>query len=180
MRAQAGLSLFFEKRSIFPQGTEKNPVRASKPRIVTINNIDGVSGLRTAHTRWAQKYPSFFDQILNPLFGCKKPIMSPSKIYLHFSHIEKTLKKAVQELVDFCMVFLKTFYEINDWLTFFREMIDSFLKERHSLVIYLIGFKISSKKSCVFYENPEPLFLSSLTSHSKHFFPKKNNFFQIF
>ena len=33
--------------------------------------------------------------------------MSPSKIYLHFSHIEKTLKKAIQELVDFCMVFLK-------------------------------------------------------------------------
>ena len=39
--------------------------------------------------------------------------MSPSKIYLHFSHIEKTLKKAVQELVEFCMVFLKRFYEIN-------------------------------------------------------------------
>ena len=180
MRAQAGLSLFFEKRSIFPQGTEKNPVRASKPRKVTINNIDGVSGLRTAHTRWAQKYPSFFDQILNPLFGCKKPIMSPSKIYLHFSHIEKTLKKAVQELVDFCMVFLKRFYEINDWLTFFPINDRFSLQERHSLVIYLIGFKISSKKSCVFYENPEPLFLSSLTSHSKHFFQKKSIFFQIF
>ena len=32
---------------------------------------------------------------------------------LHFSHIEKTLKKAVQELVDFCMVFLETFYKKN-------------------------------------------------------------------
>ena len=159
MRAQAGLSLFFEKRSIFPQGTEKNPVRASKPRIVTINNIDGVSGLRTAHTRWAQKYPSFFDQILNPLFGCKKPIMSPSKIYLHFSHIEKTLKKAVQELVDFCMVFLKTFYEINDWLTFFPRNDWFSLEVRHSLVIYLIDFKIPSKKSCVFYENPDSNFI---------------------
>ena len=180
MRAQAGLSLFFEKRSIFPQGTEKNPVRASKPRIVTINNIDGVSGLRTAHTRWAQKYPSFFDQILNPLFGCKKPIMSPSKIYLHFSHIEKTLKKAVQKLVDFCMVFLKTFYEISDWLTFFPRNDWFSLEVRHSLVIYLIGFKIPSKKSCVFYENPEPLFLSSLTSHSKHFFQKKSIFFSNF
>ena len=163
MRAQAGLSLFFEKRPIFPQGTEKNPVRASKPRIVTINNIDGVSGLRTAHTRWAQKYPSFFHQILSPLFGCKKPIMSPSKIYLHFSHIEKTLKKAVQKLVDFCMVFLKTFYEINDSPTFFPRNDRFSLEERHSVVIYLIGFKISSKKPCVFYENPEPLFLSSLS-----------------
>ena len=153
-------------------------MRASKPRIVTINNIDGVSGLRTAHTRWAQKYPSFFDQILNPLFGCKKPIMSPSKIYLHFSHIEKTLKKAVQELVDFCIVFLKTFYKKNDWLTFFREMIDSFLKERHSLVIYLIGFKISSKKSCVFYENPEPLFLSSLSCLIQNIFLKKSESFK--
>ena len=172
MRAQAGLSLFFEKRSIFPQGTEKNPVRASKPRIVTINNIDGVSGLRTAHTRWAQKYPSFFDQILNPLFGCKKPIMSPSKIYLHFSHIEKTLKKAVQELVDFCMVFLKTFYEINDWLTFFPRNDWFSLEVRHSLVIYLIGFKIPSKKSCVFYENPEPLFLSSLSCLIQNIFKK--------
>ena len=89
--------------------------------------------------------------------------MSPSKIYLHFSHIEKTLKKAVQELVDFCMVFLKRFYEINDWLTFFPINDRFSLQERHSLVIYLIGFKISSKKSCVFYENPEPLFLSSLS-----------------
>ena len=177
MRAQAGLSLFFEKRSIFPQGTEKNPVRASKPRIVTINNIDGVSGLRTAHTRWAQKYPSFFDQILNPLFGCKKPIMSPSKIYLHFNDFDKTLKKAVQKLVEFCMVFLKTFYEINDSLTFFPRNDWFSLEVRHSLVIYLIGFKIPSKKSCVFYENPEPLFLSSLTSHSKHFFQKKKQFF---
>ena len=81
--------------------------------------------------------------------------MSPSKIYLHFSHIEKTLKKAVQELVDFCMVFLKTFYEINDWLTFFPRNDRFSLEERHSLVIYLIGFKIPSKKSCVFYENPD-------------------------
>ena len=178
MRAQAGLSLFFEKRSIFPQGTEKNPVRASKPRIVTINNIDGVSGLRTAHTRWAQKYPSFFDQILNPLFGCKKPIMSPSKIYLHFSHIEKTLKKAVQELVDFCMVFLKTFYEISDWLTFFPRNDWFSLEVRHSLVIYLIGFKIPSKKSCVFYENPEPLFLSSLSCLIQNIFLKKSESFK--
>ena len=89
--------------------------------------------------------------------------MSPSKIYLHFSHIEKTLKKAVQELVDFCMVFLKTFYEISDWLTFFPRNDRFSLEERHSVVIYLIGFKISSKKPCVFYENPEPLFLSSLS-----------------
>ena len=155
MGAQAGLTFFFEKWSIFPQGTAKSPLRAHKPRIVTINNIDGVSGLRTAHTRWAQKYPSFFDQILNPLFGCKKPIMSPSKIYLHFSHIEKTLKKAVQELVDFCMVFLKTFYEINDSLTFFPRNDWFSLEVRHSLVIYPIGFKIPSKKSCVFYENPD-------------------------
>ena len=180
MRAQAGLSLFFEKRSIFPQGTEKNPVRASKPRIVTINNIDGVSGLRTAHTRWAQKYPSFFDQILNPLFGCKKPIMSPSKIYLHFSHIEKTLKKAVQELVDFCMVFLKTFYEISDWLTFFPRNDWFSLEVRHSLVIYLIGFKIPSKKSCVFYENPEPLFLSSLSCLIQNIFLRNQNFLNQF
>ena len=176
MRAQAGLSLFFEKRSIFPQGTEKNPVRASKPRKVTINNIDGVSGLRTAHTRWAQKYPSFFDQILNPLFGCKKPIMSPSKIYLHFSHIEKTLKKAVQELVDFCMVFLKTFYEINDWLTFFPRNDWFSLEERHALVIYLIRFQIPSKKSCVFYANPEPLFLSSLSCLIQNIFKKSDLF----
>ena len=81
--------------------------------------------------------------------------MSPSKIYLHFSHIEKTLKKAVQELVDFCMVFLKTFYEINDSLTFFPRNDRFSLEERHSVVIYLIGFKIPSKKSCVFYENPD-------------------------
>ena len=155
-------------------------MRASKPRIVTINNIDGVSGLRTAHTRWAQKYPSFFDQILNPLFGCKKPIMSPSKIYLHFSHIEKTLKKAVQELVDFCMVFLKRFYEINDWLTFFPINDRFSIQERHSLVIYLIGFKISSKKSCVFYENPEPLFFGFSHVSFKTFFSKKNLFFKIF
>ena len=155
--------VFFEKWSIFPWGTALWRVRAHKPRIVTINNIDGVSGLRTAHTRWAQKYPSFFDQILNPLFGCKKPIMSPSKNYLHFSHIEKTLKKAVQELVDFCIIFLKTFYKKNDWLTFFPRNDWFSLEVRHSLVIYLIGFKISSKKSCVFYENPEPLFLSSLS-----------------
>ena len=38
--------------------------------------------------------------------------MSPSENYLHFSHIEKTLKKAIQELVDFCMVFLKNSYGI--------------------------------------------------------------------
>ena len=80
-------SVFFEKWSIFPRGTALWRVRASKPRIVTINNIDGVSGLRTAHTRWAPKYPSFFDQILKPLLGCKKPIMSPSKIWLHFFHL---------------------------------------------------------------------------------------------
>ena len=180
MRAQAGLSLFFEKRSIFPQGTEKNPVRASKPRIVTINNIDGVSGLMRAHTRWAKKYHSIFDQILSPLFGCKKPIMSPSKIYLHFSHIEKTLKKAVQKLVDFCMVFLKTFYEINDWLTFFPRNDWFSLEVRHSLVIYLIGFKIPSKKSCVFYENPEPLFLSSLSCLIQNIFLRNQNFLNQF
>ena len=39
--------------------------------------------------------------------------MSPSKIYLRFSYIEKTFKKALQKLVDFCMVFLKMFYEIS-------------------------------------------------------------------
>ena len=163
MGAQAGLTFFFEKWSIFPQGTAKSPLRAHKPRKVTINNIDGVSGLIRAHTRWPKKYPSIFDQILSPPFGCNEPIMSPSKIYLRFSYIEKTFKKALQKLVDFCMVFLKTFYEISDWLTFFPRNDWFSLEVRHSLVIYLIGFKIPSKKSCVFYENPEPLFLSSLS-----------------
>ena len=157
MRAQAGLSLFFEKRSIFPQGTEKNPVRASKPRIVTINNIDGVSGLRTAHTRWAQKYPSFFDQILNPLFGCKKPIMSPSKIYLHFSHIEKTLKKAVQELVDFCMVFLKMFYEISHFppclSDTIKKMFRFFWKPRAPVFVFShVSFKTFFQKQIKFFQ----------------------------
>jgi len=50
--------------------------------------------------------------------------MSPSKIYLHFSHIEKTLKKAVQELVDFCKVFLKKITKKMIGSRFFREMID--------------------------------------------------------
>ena len=108
-----GSRFFFEKWSIFPKGTAKSPLRAHKPRIVTINNIDGVSGLIRAHTRWPKKYPSIFDQILSPPFGCNEPIMSPSKIYLRFSYIEKTFKKALQKLVDFCMVFLKMFYEIS-------------------------------------------------------------------
>ena len=151
--------VFFEESSNLLWGTALWRVRAYKPRIVTINNIDGVSGLMRAHTRWAKKYHSMFDRILSPPFGCKKPIMSPSKIYLHFSHIEKTLKKAVQELVDFCMVFLKTFYEINDSLTFFPRNDWFSLEVRHSLVIYLIGFKIPSKKSCVFYENPDSIWV---------------------
>ena len=75
------------------------------------------------------------------------------------------------------MVFLKTFYEINDWLTFFPRNDWISLEERHSLVIYLIGFKISSKKSCVFYENPEPLFLSSLSCLIQNIFLKKSEKF---
>ena len=50
MRAYAGLT-FFQKMSISLQGTALWRVRAYKPRIVTIKNIDGVSGLMRAHTR---------------------------------------------------------------------------------------------------------------------------------
>ena len=85
--------LFFRKKIDFPSRNGEKPCEGFEARIVTINNIDGVSGLRTAHTRWAQKYPSFFDQILNPLFGCKKPIMSPWKNCLHFGHIAKNPSK---------------------------------------------------------------------------------------
>ena len=124
MGAQAGLTFFFEKWSIFPQGTAKSPLRAHKPRIV--------SGLIKAHTRWPKKYPSIFYQILSPPFGCNEPIMSPSKIYLRFSYIEKTFKKALQKLVDFCMVFWK-------FLT--------------KLLIFPVGMR-SHKKPCVFFWEP--------------------------
>ena len=159
MGAQAGLTFFFEKWSIFPQGTAKSPLRAHKPRKVTINNIDGVSGLIRAHTRWPKKYPSIFDQILSPPFGCNEPIMSPSKIYLRFSYIEKTFKKALQKLVDFCMVFLKMFYEISHFPPCLSDTI---------------------KKMFRFFWKPRaPVFVFSHVSF-KTFFSKKVNYFSKF
>ena len=145
MGAQAGLT-FFREIIEFRSRNGTLACGAHKPRIVTINNIDGVSGLIKAHTRWPKKYPSIFYQILSPPFGCNEPIMSPSKIYLRFSYIEKTFKKALQKLVDFCMVFWK-------FLT--------------KLVIFSLAFQTPSTKCFVFSENPD----SSTCTEYFHAFP---------
>ena len=138
MRAQAGLT-FFRENSIFPQGTALWRVRASKPRIVTINNIDGVSGLMRAHTRWAKKHPSMF-HLLSPRFGCKKPIKN---LFTFWSHQKNTQKSRSQ---------------ISQFLHYISENV--LRTYSFSPLVWEI-----IKNPCVFSANPEPLFWYSLMSH---------------
>ena len=102
---QGLLTTFFSQKLDFTSRNDTLGERAYTPRILTIKKKDGISGLMRAHTRWAKKYRSMFDQILSPLLVCKKLIMSPKQIWLHFGHIEKILKKSPQKLVNCCFVF---------------------------------------------------------------------------